>query len=159
MRARELIVLVAAAVTLSMGLMQALPAYAAPAVPAAHQAGIDVPLAPNGVLRSRSVDTKASGNCAEFKGTLTYYAYPIARNYEFQFQVEGTLYARCGGTAHLRAYWECNNSPQSELIGDTRGTQKIDWSSPECSYGITNMYVEVCFFSSSRGGCANSAKL
>jgi hypothetical protein len=68
MRLRGMIVLLAAGVSLSIGLMQALPVYAASAVPAAHTTGsLSGHLVPQ-VTTTKNVDPKTTNGCGEFKG-------------------------------------------------------------------------------------------
>jgi hypothetical protein len=129
--------------------------------PAAHKL---VPSGPVGLVKSKNVDSKTTNGCGEFKGTLYYYSELVGKNYEQTFDVTGTLYDHCGstGVSRLYAHWTCDNeTPQGPKIGETTRTQSISWGSPECSYSITDMYVEVCWHNKTGGvhECAYSAKL
>lgn len=147
-RLKGIILVLAMASSLSLGLLQAVPAYAAQAVPVGHgpHSGSGVVRA-TGLVRSKNVDPKTTNNCSEFKGTLYYYQETIAGNDEWTYDVVGHLYTHCsGGGSRLYAHYTCDSyTPQGPKIGDTTGTESINWSSPECSYGMNNMYVEVCW--------------
>lgn len=160
---RKMLIMLAVSAAVSISL--AAPAYATSAASThpASQLSRSVPQ-PVSLIRSKKVDVKTADHngtyCAEFKGTLSYWRSYEAGNYEFQYAVDGTLYARCGGTAHLRAYWTPPNYYEiSQLIGDTTGTQNIGWHTPWYSGGISTMHVEVCSFNAPVGGCANSPNL
>jgi hypothetical protein len=166
MRLKGIIVVLAAVASLCI--FQATPVYATSAAAtnaqAVHLAGSAVipgsPVIPDGLLRSRSVDTKAGGGCGEFKGTLEYYTQLVGKNYEQTYDVTGTLYQHCSGYyTRLYAHYQCDNyTPQGPRIGErtSTGSTKINWGSPQCSYGISNMRIEICFHSSTVFGCAYS---
>lgn len=175
-RLRGMMVMLAAAASLSTALLQAVPAYAAPAVPTGrgpHNGGSVVRvigprgvvrvLTPDALVRSRSVDPTTTNGCSEFKGTLYYYSTLVGGNYEQTYDVTGSLKTHCsGGGSRLYAHYTCDNyTPQGPKIGDTTGTESITWGSPQCSYSITNMYVEVCWHNNAGTvhQCDNSAKL
>jgi hypothetical protein len=172
MRLKRMIVMLAAAASLGIGIGQAIPAYAAQAAPAPHAQAVhassphltgSTELLRRGLLRSRSVNTMAAGGCAQFQGTLYYYTNLIGGTYEQTYDVVGTLYQHCSGYyTRLYADYQCDNyTPQGPRIGErtTVGSTRISWGSPECSYPMTNMRVELCFHSSTRFACGFSAYL
>lgn len=161
MRLKGMIVVLAAVAGLCI--FQATPVYATSAAPATHASAVHLTFSlriPDGLLRSRSVDPKTANNCGEFKGTLEYYTNLVGKNYEQTFDVTGTLYQHCSGEyTRLYADYQCdNNTPQGPRIGErtSTGNTKINWGSPQCSYPITNMRVQICFRSSTIFGCAYS---
>jgi hypothetical protein len=166
MHLKRMIVILAAAASLSIA--QAVPAYAASAAPgthapAAHALAIHFTVSTGhrrGLQKSRSVDPKTGGGCGEFKGTLYYYSELIGGNSEQTYDVVGTLYRHCSGDyTRLYADYTCDDyTPQGPRIGErtTKGSNGINWGSPECSYGITHMRVQICFKSSTIFGCAYS---
>ncbi|MGH3303017.1 MAG: hypothetical protein ACRDOK_15325 [Streptosporangiaceae bacterium] len=118
---------------------------------------------PDVVIASANVDVKVgyyNGKYSgEFKGTLVYQAYYVGKNYEYFFDVQGTLYARNGADVRLHGnFTPYPQSPKSLIIGDTTGTKSINYEASN-SYGITNMFVEVCIASGPVGGCADSVHL
>jgi hypothetical protein len=173
-RFTEMMVMLAAAAGLSIGLWQAAPAYAASAGPRnggsvvriIGPGGDGVALAPDGLAKSKSVKPKTSNGCSQFKGTLEYYTDLIGKNYEQQFVVDGHLYTNCsGGRTRLWAHYTCEYAPgatpsRKKITQETsRGKKKVDWESPYCSFSINNMYVEVCWHSKAGYECVDSAKL
>lgn len=131
------------AASLSLGLLQTVPAYAGPAGHGPHSGdgvvrvigpgGAIRVLTPDGLVRSKSVDPKPTDGCSEFKETLYYYSTMIGGNYEQTYDVTGTLYTHCsGGGSRLYAHYTCDSyTLQGPKIGDTSGTESISWCSPE----------------------------
>ncbi len=158
MRLKRMVIILAAAASL---MATTTPAYAFSATPSPPQ--LRTLTTPDGLLRSRNVDPKTANGCGEFKGTLSYYAYLIGGNYEFEFDVVGTLYDHCGstGVAKLYADYVCSGISLGPTIGRTFSSESIDWGSSECSSGIANMHVQVCWTNNSNTfhQCADSPNL
>jgi hypothetical protein len=169
-------IVLAVAAGLSLGLLQAVPVYAAQAAPAGHgpHSGSGVVrvigpggevrvLTPDGLLRSKSVDPRTTNGCSEFKGTLYYYSTLIGGNYEQTYDVSGHVYTHCsGGGSRLYAHYTCDSfTPRGPKNADTTGTESVNWGSPECSYLMTDMYVEICWHNNAGTvhQCDDSAKL
>lgn len=160
MRLRRMFAVLTVAASLGVGLMHIEPASASAIAPAA-QAQHQSPQHPDATIRAISVDVKP--RCGEFKGVLSYVAAPAGRELKVFFEVDGTLTVTCrDGKAHLRAYWTPSGfGEQTALIGNTAGTQRIEWVSPGyLGISISNMFVLVCTFDSPLGGgCHDSPKL
>ena len=164
MRVRGIAVFLAVAASLGIGLMQAMPGYAASAAPATHAASsVSSSLTPD--LIEKNVHPKTTNGCSAFKGTIEYDVYLVGHNYESRFSAGGTLHQTCaGGGTRLYGHWTCDSeTPQGPRWAERArvGSERVDKSSPECSYGMVNMYVEVCWHNNRETvhQCANSAKI
>lgn len=159
MRFRRMLAVFAAAASLGVGLMYAEPASAA-AIAQTAQTQVQSPRHPDAIVAEINVDVPV--RCGAFKGTLIYVSAPAGRSLLLYYRVTGTLRNTCrDGTAHLRAYYTPNGlREQSKLIGNTKGTEEINWESPGFFAGIRNMFVELCTFDSPLGGgCSHSRSL
>ena len=163
MRLRGMIVALTAAASLSIGLVQTLPVYAASAAPEVQTNGSLSHLVAR-TTTTKSVDPKTTNGCGEFKGTIEWTISQVGGNQEEFFAVYGTLHDHCGSTGVSRLYmhWTCGGgTPQGPKEGETTGSQAISKTIGPCLFILTNMYVEVCWHNNANTvhQCADSAKL
>jgi hypothetical protein len=183
MHVRRSLVMLGAATSLSLGLVyQAAPSIAATPAVQPHlirQIGftINTPDAGNKLIRQKHVTPSAANDCTQIRGYLQYWSKVVAGNSEWYFVVDAVTTtivnglhdgyygyggACAGGTGNLYADFQCDNhTPEGPDIasGTAKFTQSVQWTSADCSYGIVNMRVEICFSQTANFGCAFSGYL
>lgn len=155
MRLKRLILALAAAVSVSAGISQTMPAYAAVAAPAAHMANGQAQIRPFDTIQS--VDVKAFSGCAEFSGQISMFHGNTPQDVFWEFEVVGGLVVHCaGGTAQLFAYSKCDGVQDGTMIGSTTSTERISEIPDSCDSPIFGAHVLLCYASSAGGACVAS---
>jgi hypothetical protein len=185
MHIRRSLLVLGAAASLGLGLLyQASPVMAA--IPATHASGKPVlvrstpfTITPDSfqLQKQKHVTPSAAMNCAQIRGYLQLYSGVIGGNNESYFAVQaltttvvnglhdgfyGYGGACAGGYATLHANFTCDGqTPQAPEIasGTAKFSKSVTWQSANCSYGMKNMRVEVCFTQPYNAGCSFSGYL
>lgn len=153
-----MILVLAAAVSVSAGISQTVPAYVAMAAPVVHTASIQADIHPYDTFQT--IDLKAFSGCGEFSGQISVFHVNTPEDVFWEFKVDGSLIVNCaGGTAQLFAYSKCEGVQDGTMIGSTTSLEGISEIPDSCGSLVTGAHVLLCYASSAGGACVASVNV